>query len=383
MKRRICVLTQPLRTNYGGILQAYALQVILKRMGHDVVTDLHPYKEVPTLLRFLSASKMFLLKLFLIKGAKEKYPYYRFLADYKRISIHTQSFIDKYINVIDFFRGNKVPSLENIEQFDTFIVGSDQVWRPQYSSFFANYFLDFIAKDKTKIKIAYAASFGTSDWELTEAETDQAASLLREFDSISVREDTAVELCHEKLHANSLQVLDPTLLLDKSEYVYLVEKEKIPKTKGNLMVYILDNTTEKQSVVYRISTFLNLVPFQLMPESKPINKGDQLINKCIYPKVTEWLRGFMDAKFVVTDSFHGTVFSILFNKPFIVMANKERGLTRFTSLLKLFGLENRLIYSHEELSEHLMCEEIDFEVINVVLEKERKKALKFLSDSMS
>jgi exopolysaccharide biosynthesis predicted pyruvyltransferase EpsI len=97
--------------------------------------------------------------------------------------------------------------------------------------------------------------------------------------------------------------------------------------------------------------------------------------------VEEWIRGFMDAEFVVTDSFHGTVFSIIFNKPFISIANESRGTTRFTSLLKMFNLENRLIFSPEELNLDKV-KEIDWGNVNEILEQDKERAIFFLKRNL-
>lgn len=100
-----------------------------------------------------------------------------------------------------------------------------------------------------------------------------------------------------------------------------------------------------------------------------------------FPPVEEWIRGFMDAEFVVTDSFHGTVFSIIFNKPFISIANESRGTTRFTSLLKLFQLEDKLVHS---LSDFNLTgyKEINWENVNSILEREKTSSIQFLKENL-
>jgi polysaccharide pyruvyl transferase WcaK-like protein len=110
--------------------------------------------------------------------------------------------------------------------------------------------------------------------------------------------------------------------------------------------------------------------------------GRNDIYDCVFPAPEKWIRGFMDAQFVITDSFHGTVFSILFNKPFISIANKVRGLTRFTSLLKLFHLEDRLIFSSEDfVPENL--KEIDWDRTNAILNQEKEKSMQFLKKNLN
>ena len=200
--------------------------------------------------------------------------------------------------------------------FDAYLVGSDQVWRPIYSYCLSNYFLDFTIGQHVK-RIAYAASFGTSKWEFTEGQTTRCAALAKQFDAISVREDSGVVLCKKYLGVDAVHLLDPTMLLNKEDYIRLVEQEQIPSSEKKLMTYILDQSEEKQAIVRKISQTLSLSPNVVMPEKNFAQVGKKDIDQCVFPPVTDWLRGFMDAEYVVTDSFHGTVFSIIFNKPFV------------------------------------------------------------------
>ncbi|MGL5920707.1 MAG: polysaccharide pyruvyl transferase family protein [Bacteroidales bacterium] len=391
MKRKICILTHPLHINYGGLLQAYALQKVLKDLGHDVVTDKRPqkyslYRKFRTLCKhitykFYTLCKRTICSLSLLRKDDCLLPFFESLSDHTTIIKNTEDFIQKNILNIDFFAGKIMPAKAHIDKFDTFVVGSDQVWRPKYS-YNSNYFLNFISDDLSKRKVAYAASFGTSDWEFSADQTKHARELAPLFDAISVREDSAVQLCEQYLGVNAIQVVDPTLLLSKEDYITLVSKDEIAQSKGNLMTYVLDQSLDKIEIIDKVARSLSLHPFKLMPEPYLGKQNRKNIEKCIYPKVTEWLRGFMDAEFVVTDSFHGTVFSILFNKPFIAIANKGRGVTRFTSLLKLFGLEDRLVYSMNELTEELIHKPIDFSQVNAICEKEKKKSIDFLNDAL-
>lgn len=119
-----------------------------------------------------------------------------------------------------------------------------------------------------------------------------------------------------------------------------------------------------------------------MPKRSFSEPGRKDINDCVFPPVEEWIRGFIDTEFVITDSFHGTVFSIIFNKPFISIANKSRGLTRFESLLKLFQLEDRLIFSYKDLNLNGF-KEIDWKKVNAILKREREKSKLFLEKYLS
>lgn len=367
---KIGILTQPLHNNYGGLLQNYALQTILKRMGHEVWTINRNkpdslYRKYGSLLkRVVMQKKPF--RVWMTKNEKNA------------ISIYTQKFVRNNIQVTHDIRATDgLIHLQNELKFAAYVVGSDQVWRPRYSPCLPNYFLDFIKNDCNVKKITYAASFGVDDWEFTEQQTQQCRNLAQLFGTVSVREDSAVELCKQYLNVDAIHVLDPTMLLKKEDYECLVNKSSTASNNGNLFVYILDRSENKREIVKQIAKKYNLTAFETMAEKKFSeleNKHD--IDTCIFPSVEQWIRSFMDAEFVITDSFHGTVFSILFNKPFISIANKDRGLTRFTSLLKLFHIKDRLIFPENFSLDEL--QEIDWKNIDTILTRERKKSTQFL-----
>ena len=381
---KIGILTQPLITNYGGILQAFALQTILERMGHNVWIVDRSFKE-PTLIHsFASSLKRFIEKYILRK--KNIQPVLLSiptLTERNTIAIQITPFLKLYFPKITSKINNNKDLREIVNLgFDAFVVGSDQVWRPNYSPCITNYFLDFL-EDKSNIKrIAYAASFGVDDWEFSTKLTVQCASLAKNFNDISVREDSAVSLCKDRLGVDAIQVLDPTMLLTKYDYIKLVEKDNIPRSEGTLMTYVLDNSVEKNDIILEISNLLGLIPFSVMPIKQFSDAGHKHLEACIFPKVTKWIRGFMDADFVVTDSFHGTVFSIIFNKQFISIGNSGRGLTRFVSLLNIFKLNDRLILSKDELTEEKIRKNIDFDQVNNIWDNEKQKSIKFLFDSL-
>ena len=126
---------------------------------------------------------------------------------------------------------------------------------------------------------------------------------------------------------------------------------------------------------------LDIKPFQVNAEFNNC-KSELELEKRIYPTVTSWLKGFDDAKYVVTDSFHGCAFAILFNKPFIVYGNKERGMSRFNSLLKLFDLEDRLVYSVNEISDNKIYQEIDWGRVNMKIDEYRNISNSFIVETL-
>lgn len=365
---KICILTQPLGTNYGGLLQAYALQTILKRMGHEVWTEDRKYYS-----SYIERIKLLIARLIKYRGF-----YYSTKEQEQFIAHNAASFIHKYITTTEPISSCTKEELRKYH-FDAYVVGSDQVWRPIYSPYLPNYFLDFTVGQHVK-RVAYAASFGTPEWEFSAEQTKQCARLVKNFDAVSVRENSGVELCRRYLGIDAVHLLDPTMLLDKEDYIYLVEQEQVPASGKNLMVYVLDQSEEKEAIIKKVSQVLGLFSNVVMPQKDFREVGSKEIEQCVFPPVTDWLRGFMDAEYVVTDSFHGTVFSILFNKPFVVIANKERGMARFTSLLKMFNLEDCLVYSRENVTNEKLRTPVSFEKVNQILEIEREKANAFLTE---
>jgi hypothetical protein len=382
---KILILTQPLYNNYGGILQAYALQTVLKRMGHDVTTDSKPYKNPSIVRRIAGVLKRIIFKYVLRKNISTSvfFPFLISTKTWNIINQHTLRFVKENISTVDFFKGKRRPKVKAVKTYDAIIVGSDQVWRKQYSDVSAH-LLDFTKGMNIK-RIAYAASFGKDDLsEYTSELIEYTAKLAKQFDAISVREDSGVSLCKKYWNVEAVHLLDPTLLLDKNDYLQLIEHDSkhVSLYQGDLFVYILDRTTEKQQIVNRISSTLLLSAFEILPEKISSSNNLKELDKYIYHPVTQWLRSFIDAKFIVTDSFHGTVFSIIFNKPFIVIGNKDRGLVRFSSLLRVFNLENRLISSSYKLSNEVILAKINWDNINNILSDKRIESMRFLSDNL-
>lgn len=334
---RIGIITLPLDFNYGGILQAFALEEVLRRQGHYVehIEIERPMLLLPIKTRYIVYIKRFFQKYLLHKKVRVFQEAYLFKT-YNQVTQHTSRFIDKYIN------RRTVRSFNVLKEsdYDALIVGSDQVWRAAYTKGKRGYasFLDFAYNWKI-LRLAYACSFGTDVWEFTTEETKYLNELIRLFDLITVRETTGVELCKTYLHVDAKQVLDPTLLLGKDDYERLIFDTDTVQSPGNLMCYVLDETPDKTEFINLIAKKYSLTPFR--SNSKAENRWAP-VEERIQPSVEQWLRGFWDSEYVITDSFHACVFSIIFDKPFICLGNKKRGMTRFYSLLKLFGQEFRL-----------------------------------------
>jgi hypothetical protein len=377
---KIGIITLPFNSNYGGLLQAFALQTVLKQMGHEVWSVNRRNRIMPFKFKVLSSTNR------LIKSIiRSEMGVIRSWATAKEelvIDQHTNRFLSENIQTTDFLKSESDFEKLSRYKFDAYVVGSDQVWRPKYSPRLANHFLGFIDGTVNPKRISYAASFGVDNWEFTPEQTDECRKLLAKFNAVSVREDSAVKLCKQNFGIDATQVLDPTLLVSKEEYIRLVEKDKIPGCNGSLLTYVLDKSPDKQEFIKKIILETGLTEVSIMPKSLFRDAGRKKINDCIYPPVTAWLRGFMDAEYVVTDSFHGMAFAIIFNKPFLALGNTKRGMTRFSSLVKLFGLEDRIILSADSHLTEKLYSPIDFHHVNEILKTKQLEAYKFLSDSL-
>lgn len=356
---KIGILTLPLHTNYGGILQAYALQTVLERMGHEVC--LIEKRRVPLKLPLWKAPLSYGKRI--IKNLTgHPFPiFYEQKINRERpiVRQNTDKFINKYI------KRRIVNDYSDIKEtdFDAIVVGSDQIWRPKYFHDIEHAFLDFTEGWNIR-RIAYAASFGTDEWEYTPEQTERCRELIKNFDAVSVREISGVDLCRKYLGVDAAHVLDPTMLLTKEDYIQLFENAKTPQSNGTLLCYILDETQVTTDLINKIAKAKNLVPFKV--NSKVENKTAPLKDR-VQPPVEQWLRGFFDAEFIITDSFHACIFSILFNKQFVVIGNIDRGLSRIKSLLSIFSLENQLITA---------CKSLEISLINYNKENEKLTQLR-------
>jgi len=374
---KLAILTQPLQKNYGCILQNYALQQILRKKNVDVET-LDWREPVSRIKLFLANVKTFIFRLIFKNSIRQYYPYRFTEKENKHVFKELLDFVKKNIVVkVCFNRENEFDAYIKKEQFDALIVGSDQTWRPKYNCFLSKMFLGIEGNFK---RVAYAASFGSDEWEFSNAETNFCRKWVKKFDFVSVREKSGVNLCEKFLGVNATLVLDPTMLLDKSKYLRLIDRE-IKSEQGDVFVFFLENDPCRLLLLDNILLNLRKRRYTCLPENYGNVKRKIVktkINSCIYPSVEQWLSSVWNAEFVVTDSFHCTVFSILFNKPFWVLENAKRGNTRLFSLLKMFGLETRLINNVNTLNKKNMCGEIDWNRVNEVLVSERNRSLELL-----
>lgn len=331
---KIAILTLTLHTNYGGILQAYALQTILERMGHEVEVLNRPF--TPSRTKWKEIPKRIIKKLLgrdVIIFSEKKYN-----KEAPIINKAVWDFRKKYIHE------RIINNLHDVKEYDyeCIVVGSDQVWRPKYfkqqwKTGIEDAYLAFTKGWNIK-RIAYACSFGVDTWEYTDEETAKCREAIKMFDAVSVREDSGIELMKLHLDIDAVQMIDPTMILERKDYELIIGEDS-RNQQQYLLTYILDRNPEKETTVekYRLAKQIKRFDLNYNQEiTEPIQRR-------ILPSVGIWLKGFRDACIVLTDSFHGCVFSIIFLRPFAVMKNEGRGISRVDSLLKKFELQSHLI----------------------------------------
>lgn len=360
---RIGVYTHPLHFNYGGILQAYALQRVLQDMGHDAV-----YIEWNKRRMTVLSWKVYLLRF-----------YWKYFKGADLVVFVEQKYNRIYDKINKFTKNNiTILPIKDLKEgdVDVLIVGSDQIWRPIYVANIEEAYLGF-AKDWDIRRIAYAASFGVADWsEYSDEQTTICRNLAQKFDAVSVREDSGVELCRNYLGVDAKHVLDPTMLVDIKHYMCHINSCKKRYPERMCLAYILDEADDKLAVLNSVAKCQGYSIRQWKNVDVPNIKN---------PTVEEWLKGFYDAEFVFTDSFHGCVFSIIFNKPFIAFGNEGRGMARFYSLLKMFGLEELLITSLDQFTPELVDRAIlrfSDNSIQKRLNELRKESYEFLKSAL-
>lgn len=367
---KIGLLTLPFNNNYGGYLQAYALMTVLKRMGHDVELIYRRPNRSPFFRRLIYPLKT-LVKIILRR------PHGSFImnqeSDLRRSGKLLMPFVDKYISP----RTKPYYTTTDMEKscmgkYDVVIVGSDQVWRPLYVPNINDFFLEFIKDNRVK-KIAYAASFGTSTPEYSREQKNECGKLISDFFSVSVREKSGIDIIKDfnwNVNCSPQLVLDPTFLLDKEDYLKHFQVKKL----NQLFCYILDKNEKTRDLISKTEKILHISSFDIM-------EGINNRNFVYQPSIETWLSNIYNSKFILTDSFHGMVFCIIFNKPFAVCVNHDRGADRFLSLLSLLNLETRMIKDVTDIN-NVLVEPICWLSVNKSLAQLKNASLKFLNDSL-
>ena len=349
-RRKTGILNLQHTNNFGACLVAYALQTAIERCGSKAqVINYRPEKKARP-----------------FSGAFRRE---------KAAGRNFEKFRRRFLNLTRVCR-NMDDLSELNASLDSFVVGSDQVWRFRYVyRFLQEYLLAFAAPSKTLF--SYAASFGTDFWE----GNDQATEIMREkllrFNRISVREESGIAICREAFGSEAVRVLDPTLLLSAADYAPIIKESQLKLPGRYVAKMILDETPEAAAEVERLAKEKGWEVVDIYGSRKKIGGKEAMLCR----PVGDWLKLLQNADYVVTDSFHCVCFSLIFEKQFICVVNPERGISRLDSLLGIFGLRDRLIDSLKGFRPD--GRETDYRQIECLLQVERKKAYRYLSDCLS
>ena len=333
-------------TNYGSVLTYYALALIIERLGYSVMLIDEPEKE----------------------------------RDAEGLDVFSRRFLEGRVNISRSVKWNDLDKIN--EMCDIFMVGSDQIWTPgaiRHMGYF--FFLKTISDAKKKI--AYAPSFGQSTFKALPETIKTVQFYLNKFDAISVREQDGIKICDEMFKIKADRVLDPVFLIDRKDYDDIAEESIINLSHDYIIAYILDPTEDKRKALKLISENLKM-PFVVMldgrfntfEKNKERMQTDNIVENV---NVNDWVYYIKHAKYMFTDSHHGLAMGIIYNLQCICYANQSRGQSRFTSLLNVLGLSDRLIFSSDEiLKKEILKKDINYKQVNSVLYKEKYKSISWL-----
>ncbi len=342
--------------NYGAVLQTFASFLILKKLGYN-----------PQIINLLASQRKNILS---------------------KIKAFVLSLVEASYNFEEFRKTNlvltkKIYSLSELKRtnsdFDIFYVGSDQVWRQSMAKdLLPHYFLDFV--DNDKIRMSYAASFGTSHWEGSEKDTDYIKSLLAKFHSVSVREEEGVDICCNIFNIKAHHVLDPTLLLNENDYykIYKNKNEFTYKIKSYVGYYMLTDRNCKSIISIIAQKQLKMRICNLYKRKVNI-LGVRLFR---YRKVGSWLIGIKKSSFIITDSFHCMIFAIIFRKEFVCLPNERGGIPRIKNILKVIGLEDRYCESETPDFNFFFLKRINYNSVSSKLELLKIDSMNFLKKAL-
>lgn len=378
---KVGIITIVRVNNYGAELQAYATQEALRKHGYDAeIIDYLFYKNKghkrtkasrPT---FKMPLKKHLAEWLYPKRARLK----ALLQQNKLMAVRAEIF-EKFHQANTHFSEtyHSYDELLNARlEYDAYLVGSDQVWNPGVYSSLDPYFLKFAPKGKRKL--SYASSIGLS--ELPAHTHPYYHEALNGLDAISVREEQAVDLIKQVSGMDAQWVLDPTLLLNAEEWQKVA---KMPQgmSEKYILLYELTPCPYLKILAKHIAEIKSCKVVRITKDANRVEPDEDVIN-VMDAGPAEFLGLFQNAEFVVTNSFHGTAFSINFNRPFyVVTPARMKNNSRQQSILKLFGLSSRIISEGTNLpkADDLI---VNFDSVNKILSEERDKSVNYLKTAI-
>lgn len=367
---KISIITRHAIANYGSILQSIATEKIFHKFNLETeIIDYIPESEkLENLVESYIKNSRFWNKntitRFIYKTLQNKNIY--------EMNKKFYEYQKKYLNLSERKYHSKKELIEYKPKSDIFCTGSDQVWgsigTQKYDD---NYFLEFL--DKNDIAISFATSFGK---DIIDKELKKKLNILtKKYKEILVREDSAVNILNNSNIYNVKQVIDPTLCINVNDWNNIcVDKRLIDY--NYILIYQLHHNKKLEKYANKLAkiTGKKLIRINTSKYFKFKN------GKFIYlPSPGEFLSYIKYADIVLTDSFHGTCFSIIYNKEFVDILPKITG-TRIESILKLFNLENRLVKNYNDLS--IIKDKIDYEKVNFILKQEQNKTLNVLKQTL-
>lgn len=355
--KKVLFITRHAVPNYGSILQAIASVEYFRLNGIEAeVLDYVPQNEKPE-------------NLYIPMLASSRFSNYRFLKgvytlirrpDFK---IMGEKFREYQKNLLPLTKEyNHLDENSELVKYDAYITGSDQVWgKIALDPYDKHYFWDFIKDDNI---FSFSASFGKTQYSKEELEVFE--ELLKKYRGITVRENTALDILKKMNIYNAKQILDPTLLVEKKYWNSFASS--CMKRDKYIVVYQIHDNKEMNVYAKKMEKYLGIPLIRVSNSFSHIIRNGKLV---YLPTPEEFLGLIRSAEYVLTDSFHATVFSILFERNFSIVHSGVTN-TRIESLLKTFDLENRSIKGFDDFTQ--TQRRIDYQKVNEILEKEREKS---------
>lgn len=363
----IGILTYHTGYNYGASLQNYALQQVIKKMGYDVETINFETEE------FVANREMFSRHPRRVKEIIKvisRLPYYSSL---KR----RQSLFDDYTNnclkISPLYRTEQ-QVIEHSTDYDCIVCGSDQIWNVSEAAAEAANYIYFLNFPKKQRRISYAASFGPWVKEAPQHE-NEFLPWLKQFDSISVRETSGVSYV-KSLGLDCELCLDPTILLDKEDYDSIRSQRLIDEKY--ILMFGWNTNDDLIKAAKKVSEELSLPVYNIVPPPRGLFSG---IKRKLDVGPCEFLSMIKHAEFIVTNSFHGTAFSVTYEKPFVSIVSNDKPDLRMESLLKQLGLEANLIGADDLDVDRLL--KIDFGNVSDKKRSLRKSSIDYLAKALA
>lgn len=368
MKKKIGAITFHSSYNYGSVLQAYALQEFIKNnFGHA-----YDYQIIN--LRTERQKKYYdqSFKIFDLKNNLKKILLSRYRTQLLERKNKYEDFINNELCLTDGEYSDMREIAERCPKYDYYISGSDQIWKPTILDFDWSFFLEFVEDDAKRI--SYAPSFGPEPLLLDDLTRKRLIEDLSKYENISVREVGSAEAVKQVIDKNAEIHVDPTLLLDSGDWDKIVG-ERIIK-EDYILLYDLKGNKHAYEISRELSKIYN-IPVVTVKENAKIQFLCRDFVKEYSAGPIEFLNYIKYAKIVVSSSFHGNVFSVIFEKPFLAVDGKTD--YRINHLLKMTDLEDRAVSSVEDIPSTNRLFETNFEKARAVIEKERKRSRKYLS----